>query len=228
METVFEGIPVTKRKPLREEVYQSLRKSILQGKLKPGQRLIEEKFAHEAGISRTPVREAFYELERDDLVARRTKGGFVVRQFTREDVEEILGIRCALESYAAYLATPHMRPDRMATLEKKVDESEKALKGKDLDKLIQLHTEFHNLLYKSAKSKKLLQMINDYSDYFYRYRVALLRGNRNIEYVPEDHRRMLKAMKKKSPRVVERLVRNHLEKTKQILLKSIDEGKIIP
>jgi DNA-binding GntR family transcriptional regulator len=71
-------------------------------------------------------------------------------------------------------------------------------------------------------------MINDYSDYFYRYRVALLRGNRNIEYVPEDHRRMLKAMKKKSPRVVERLVRNHLEKTKQILLKSIDEGKIIP
>ena len=43
METVFEGIPVTKRKPLREEVYQSLRKLILHGKLQPGQRLIEEK-----------------------------------------------------------------------------------------------------------------------------------------------------------------------------------------
>ena len=62
----FGGIQVSKRKSLREEVYDSLRKSILHGKLKAGQRLIEEQLAHQIGISRTPVREAFHKLEKDD------------------------------------------------------------------------------------------------------------------------------------------------------------------
>ncbi len=58
METTLTNIRVSKRKSLREEVYESLRKSIIHGKLKAGQRLIEEQLAHQAGISRTPVREA--------------------------------------------------------------------------------------------------------------------------------------------------------------------------
>ena len=127
MENTLGGIRVNKRKSLREEVYESLRRSIIHGKLKGGQRLIEETLAHQVGISRTPVREAFHKLERDDLVSRLPKGGFSVKKFTREDVEEIFGIRSALESYAAYLATIHITPEKLALLEKKVEESEKAL-----------------------------------------------------------------------------------------------------
>jgi len=91
MENVVGGIRVNKRKSLREEVYDSLRRSIIHGKLKGGQRLIEETLAHQVGISRTPVREAFHKLERDDLVVRLPKGGFAVKMFSREDVEEIFG-----------------------------------------------------------------------------------------------------------------------------------------
>ena len=100
METTLGGLRVSKKKSLREEVYESLKKSILHGKLTAGQRLIEEQLAHQVGISRTPVREAFHKLERDELVTRLPKGGFAVRQFTKEDVEEIFGIRSAIESYA--------------------------------------------------------------------------------------------------------------------------------
>ena len=106
METTLGGLRVSKKKSLREEVYESLKKSILHGKLKAGQRLIEEQLAHQVGISRTPVREAFHKLERDELVTRLPKGGFAVREFTKEDVEEIFGIRSALESYAVYLGYP--------------------------------------------------------------------------------------------------------------------------
>ena len=221
-------LPINKKKSLREEVYESLRRAILQGKVKPGQRLIEEKLAHEAEISRTPVREAFYKLEKDDLVTRRTRGGFVVRQFTRGDVDEILGIRIALESYAAYLATSHITADKMAALQKKLDESQKAMKARDFNKVIQLHTDFHDLLYRLSKSKKLSQMIDDFNDYFYRYRVALIRTADNIEYAVEDHRDMLNAMKKKNPGLVEKVVREHLERTRQYILKAIDEGTMTP
>jgi len=228
VENTYGVLKVSKRKPLREEVYDSLKKSILHGKVKAGQRLVEEQLANQIGISRTPVREAFHKLERDDLVTRLPKGGFAVRQFTKEDVEEIFGIRSALESYAAYLATLHITPDKVSALERKVEESENALKKNDDEKIIQLHTEFHDLLYKSCKSKKLIEMINNYRDYFYRYRSALLHAPNGFKTSIADHRQMLEAMKRKNPRVVERLVRSHLDRGMEIVLKEISEGRMVP
>ena len=228
MERRLIGIQMNKRKSLREEVYDSLKKSILLGKLMAGQRLIEEQIAHQIGISRTPVREAFHKLERDDLVSRLPKGGFAVRKFTEEDVEEIFGIRTALESYAASLATLHITPDKMTMLEKKVEESEKALGKGDYDKAVQLYTEFHDLLYKTSRSKKLAQMISNFSDYFQRYRPALLQTRNGFQFSIGDHRMMLQAMKKRNPALVEKLVRKHLVRGKEIVLKMVEEGKTIP
>lgn len=228
MENLFGAVKIGKRKSLREVVYDSLKKSILHGKLKGGQRLIEETLAHQIGISRTPVREAFHKLERDDLVSRLPKGGFAVREFTKEDVEEIFGIRIALESYAAYLAAVHIPPDKIDALEKKVSESESAMGKGDGEKAVQLYTEFHDLLYKSCKSKKLIEMINNFRDYFYRYRLALLHTPSGFKTSISDHRQMLEAMKKRNPRLVEKLVRTHLERGKEIVLKEIDEGRMVP
>ncbi len=228
MEATVGGIRVNRRKSLREEVYDSLRRSIIHGKLKGGQRLIEETLAHQVGISRTPVREAFHKLERDDLVMRLPKGGFAVRKFTRDDVEEIFGIRSALESYAAYLAAIHISPEKLDLLEKKVEESQKALENEDHDKVVQLHTEFHDLLYKASKSRKLVDMISNYSDYFYRYRPALIRTENGFRSSISDHQRMIEGMKRRNPRLVERLVRRHLERGKEIILKEIDQGKMSP
>jgi len=228
VETTLGSLRIRQKKSLREEVYQALRKSILHGKLKAGQRLIEEQLADQVGISRTPVREAFHKLERDELVTRLPKGGFAVREFTKEDVEEIFGIRSALESYAAYLATLHIAPEKISILEKKLKESEDALaKGND-DKVVQLQTEFHDLLYKSCKSKKLAEMINSFRDYFYRYRSALLHTENGISQSNQDHRQMLKAMKKKNPRLAERLVRKHLARGKELILREISKGRMVP
>ncbi len=228
METTLGSLRVRQKKSLREEVYQALRRSILHGKLKAGQRLIEEQLANQVGISRTPVREAFHKLERDDLVTRLPKGGFAVREFTKEDAEEIFGIRRALESYAAYLATRHILPDKVSILEKKLKESEDALEKGNDDKVVQLHTEFHDLLYKSCKSKKLIEMINDFRDYFYRYRSALLHTENGLSQSNRDHRQMLEAMKKKNPRLAEKLVRKHLARGKEIVLREIDKGRMAP
>ncbi|MBM4307999.1 MAG: GntR family transcriptional regulator [Deltaproteobacteria bacterium] len=228
MENIFGGVKIGKRKPLREVVYDSLKKSILHGKLKAGQRLIEETLANQVGISRTPVREAFHKLERDDLVSRLPKGGFAVREFTKEDVEEIFGIRIALESYAAYLAAIHITEEKITTLEKKAIESVNALEKGEDEKAVQLHTEFHDFLYKSCKSKKLTEMINNFRDYFYRYRSALLHAPGGSKTSISDHHQMIEAMKKKNPKLVEKLVRSHLERGMEIVLKEIDEGRLVP
>jgi DNA-binding GntR family transcriptional regulator len=225
METFFSGMKVGKKKSLREEVYDSLRKSILHGKLKGGQRLIEEQLAHQIGISRTPVREAFHKLERDELVTRLPKGGFAVRQFTKEDVDEIFGIRNALESYAAYLATLNIPAEKIVTLEKKVEEAESAMKNGDYDKVVQLNTEFHESIFKFCKSRKLIDMVSYFRDYFFRYRAPLHQSKDGYQYSVQEHRQMLDAIKKKNPRLMEKLVRKHLGRGKEIVFKEMEEGK---
>ncbi len=228
MRNVFGGLKLGKRKPLREVVYETLKKSILHGKLTGNQRLIEEALARQMGISRTPIREAFHKLEQDELVKRLPKGGFAVREFTQEDVEEIFGIRIALESYAAYLATIHVTPETLLALEEKLKESEKAYQQGEEETAVQLSTEFHELLYQSCKSRKLTEMIHGYRDYFYRYRSALLQSPDGFKSSITDHRQMLEAMKRKDPNLVESLVRSHLERGREIILKEIAEGRLLP
>jgi DNA-binding GntR family transcriptional regulator len=223
VEKALKGIWIDRKKSLHEEVYDSLKKSILHGKLKAGQRLLEEQLAHQIGISRTPVREAFHKLERDELVTRLPRRGFAVREFTKDDVEEIFGICSTLESYAFYRATLHMTPEKIATLKKKIEELEKAFKNKSYNKVVQLQTDFYDLLYKSCRSKKLLNIIDNFRDYFYRYRSALLQTKDGFKDSIEDYRSMLDAMTKKNPTWVERIVRKHLAREKEAALREIEK-----
>lgn len=226
MERLLSGIRVTRRRALREETYEALRKAILRGKVKPGQRLKEERLASEIGTSRTPVREAFHKLEQEELVIRLPRGGFVVREWSRSDVEEIFGIRSVLESYAASVATEKIDDAKLAMLEDKLRESEESLERGDTEKLIQLNTEFHDILYKSSNSRKLYHMINNLRDYFYRYRVAILGLNGIPQVSLRDHRKMVAAMRKKDSALVEKLVRDHILRGKEIVLREFEKGNV--
>jgi DNA-binding GntR family transcriptional regulator len=224
MERLLPGIRVTRRKALREEAYEALRKAILRGRVKPGQRLKEERLASEIGTSRTPIREAFHKLEQEGLVTRLPRGGFAVREWSQSDVEEIFGIRSVLESYAASLATEKIEEAKLATLEGKLRESEECLRKGETEKLIQLNTEFHDLLYKSSNSPRLYHMINTLRDYFYHYRVGILRVDGIPRVSLRDHKRMIAAMRKKDSTLVERLVREHILRGKEIVLREFEEG----
>jgi DNA-binding GntR family transcriptional regulator len=226
MEKLLSGIRVTRRKALREETYEVIKKAILRGTVKPGQRLKEERLASEIGTSRTPIREAFHKLEQEELVTRLPWGGFVVREWSRSDVEEIFGIRSILESYAAFLATEKIDKVKLGLLEDKLRESEEYVKRGETEKLIQLNTEFHDILYRSSKSRKLYHMINNLRDYFYRYRVAILGVNGIPQRSLRDHKKMLLAMRKKDSALVEKLVREHILRGKEIVLEEFEKGAV--
>jgi len=228
MQKLLPGIRVTRRRALREETYQAVKKAILRGNVKPGQRLKEEQLASEIGTSRTPVREAFHKLEQEELVTRLPRGGFVVREWSRSDVEEIFGIRSILESYAAFLATERIDKMKLGMLEEKLRESEEYVKRGETEKVIQLNTEFHDILYKSSDSRNLYHMINTLRDYFYRYRVAILGVNGIPQRSLRDHKKMLSAMKKRESALVERLVKEHILRGKEIVLKEFEKGTVRP
>lgn len=195
---------------LREQVYRRLKDAIVNVVLEPNTRLIEEKLAADMGTSRTPVREAIQKLEKEGLIHRLPKGGFAVNVISDEDTEDVFGIRSVLEGYAAYLATLRATEDDLRTMDEIVAKQEECLKSGQTDEFLRLNTEFHDILYQCANSKKLMALINDLRDFIYRYRVLILRYEGMAGISIQDHKEMIALMRAGNAKQVEKLVRKHI------------------
>jgi DNA-binding GntR family transcriptional regulator len=209
---------------LREQVHKKLKESIINGILPPHKRLIEEKIAAEMEMSRTPVREAIQKLEKEGLIHKLPRGGYAISVVTIEDVDDVFGLRSVIEGYAAYLATMRATAEDIAVLEEIVKKEEKYLKEKKYDEIVLLNTEFHEKLYRAARSLKLYGMIYDLRDYIHRFRVMILRHQDFVEISIKDHKDMITMMKAKDAPRVEKLVRKHITRGKNLLKKKIKRG----
>ena len=83
--------------PLIDVVFNTLRRAILRGELKPGERLMEIQLANKLGVSRTPIREAIRKLELEGLVLMIPRKGAEVAEITRKNMMDVLEVRKALE-----------------------------------------------------------------------------------------------------------------------------------
>ncbi len=214
-----------KKMLLREQVYAGIKNAIISGEFEPGKRLIEERLAEDMKTSRTPVREAIQKLEKEGLIHRLLRGGFAVKGVSEEEVEEVFGLRAVLEGYAAYLATARIKEDELRALGEIIKMEEACLEPMDVEEFIRLDSEFHDALYKAAKNGRLYTLLNDLRDYMYRYRVILLRYGRKAVLAVQDHKEMLASIKAKNARQVEKLVRKHMTRGKNLIKKKIRQGQ---
>jgi DNA-binding GntR family transcriptional regulator len=210
------------RKSLGQYVFDSLKQAIVRGNISPGEWLVESHIAEVLGISRTPVREAIHKLERERLIERQPRGGFTVLGLNRADIEETFGIRSVLEGYAARLATVKHQTNELKPLEEKIEEFQKCLNDKRMDALPKINTEFHDLLYALSKSPRLIHIINGLRDQIYQFRQMILKDDRFAKISNEDHRQMLKFMRKRDVMSVEQLVREHILRGQDVVLQDFD------
>lgn len=210
------------RKSLGQMVYENLRQAIVRGGIAPGTRLVENQIAEAQGISRTPVREAIHKLERERFIERLTHGGFRVLGLSRQDIVETFGIRSVLEGYAARLAALNHGADDLDPLEAKINEFQRLLEKKQLRNLPELNTQFHDLLYTLSRSPRLIAMIYALRDHIYRYRQIILKDERQARTSNEDHRLMLQHIRRRDAERVEQLVREHILRGQEMVLKALD------
>ena len=211
------------RKPLGQHVFDHLKQAIIRGHISPGEWLVESHIAQMLGISRTPVREAIHKLERERLIERQPRGGFTVLGLNRDDIEETFGIRSVLEGYAARLATLKHQPEELSVLERKNKEYKRCLDRSQLEALPEINTEFHELLYDLSKSPRLIHMINGLRDQIFRFRQLILKNHKFAVISNEDHIQMLKYMRKRDDQKVESLVREHILRGRDAVLKEFSE-----
>ncbi|MBN6188818.1 GntR family transcriptional regulator [Aneurinibacillus sp. BA2021] len=144
--------------PAREKVAAILRKAIFKGELKPGEVLSQEEIANRLGISRMPVREAFQMLERDGLLMLQNRRGAVVRELTREDIQEHYELRALLEGEAAARAS--MYGDDFTDVWHAFEQAEQAAQAGDMTGYVAANEAFHRAIWEAGDGQRLNTLLH--------------------------------------------------------------------
>ncbi|MDQ0217689.1 GntR family transcriptional regulator [Peribacillus cavernae] len=209
--------------PLREAVFQTLKKSILNGSLKPGQLLSENKIADKLSVSRTPVREALRVLEMENMVSILPGRRIIVSIPTIQDIEEIYQIRLLVETEALRNITPD-HVSLIEQLEACLEIADTQLTSKDPAGLASTNSEFHSILVSSLGNRRLEQFIDTFQDTIVRYRLYSLS---NIKWAGEseaEHWEILQYLKNKNTERAIQVLEKHLLTAKEVLTSIISEN----
>ncbi len=196
---------------ISDKAYEALSSLIITQRLKPGERLIEEQLAKEMGISRTPLRDAINRLAKDGLVIIEPRKGASVKAFKIEDVMEIYDIRMALEGLAARLAVERLEGKDLKRLREKFD-------SQDARVLVKADTELHELIIRSCGNEKLMGILENLNTHIQLFRVAGYGSQVRSEHATADHIKIVEALMQQDGRRAEKLVREHIEKTKREII----------
>ncbi len=206
---------------LREKVYNDLRMAILTGRISPGTRLVESALGVEMGVSRTPVREALHKLDLEELVYSIPRVGYIVNDMTEYDIEDLFLTRTAIEQLAARWALEKITPEEIERLEDNLKKVERILKNGLTKKMIDLDTEFHEIICKASRSKRLYQISQILREHMLKFRIACLHIPKIAERARDGHFEILKAIKLKDPQKSDDSILRHMLETKKDILSYI-------
>ncbi len=207
-----------------DQVLASLEKAIIEGKIRPGERLSEVKLANQLGVSRVPVREALIRLEELQLVRKNLRGREVVRIST-QDFEDLFEIKVLIEMYMAGKGCQNSSPLLLKRLNKLIERMEGCLRPLDYQKLRAINHQFHNLLVESGRNKKLYELyLNVVKQVRWTSHVSLAQAGRP-EISNQEHRKMGKAFGEGDCETVKRLIQEHNEGLRSRVITALQERK---
>lgn len=206
---------------LREKILETIREAILKGNLKPGEKVAEPELAERFGISRTPIREAFRQLESEGYLTVIPRKGAVVAALSERDIQEFYAIKSILEGYAAALAAEKLTDKELEKLEG-VNQKLRTLAGEgDVKAFFRIHNEFHEIFLKAADNNKLYELIHQLGMKFSRLRMASLSVAGRMEISVEEHEKLLDAFRRKDGDAAENLVKKTASIGSKVLLESM-------
>jgi DNA-binding GntR family transcriptional regulator len=221
--------PATVERP-ESAPYDRLKQLILEGELAPGEPLIERTVADLLSVSRTPVREAIFRLEREGLVEAVDGKGAFVASYSIDDLIEIYQMREALEPLAARLSCQHLRPSDLDYHEKQLSRyrADPRLREKDPANWLRLGRAFHHMFIEASKNTRLISVIERMQN-----QIELFRGlggrvipRTDMQSTVEEHWEILSALRKSAAQRAERAVRLHLRNGLRKRLEAL-HGKLV-
>ena len=209
--------------PLRDVVFNTLRQAIITGEFAPGERLMEIALANRLGVSRTPVREAIRKLELEGLVVMIPRKGAEVARITEKDLRDVLEVRCSLEELAAELAAERMDEEGQEKLDQALVEFESAIESGDNAAIADSDMEFHDIIFDATGNPRLIQIIGNLREQFYRYRLEYVKDADKRQVLMVEHEHILSALKVRNLAESRMAAREHIDNQEITVSKNIKE-----
>lgn len=212
---------LTHTKPIREIIYEYLREAILDGRLKPGERLIERDLAEKFRASRTPIREALRKLETEDFLEYLPRRGDIVKGVNPEDIEEVYILREMMESVAIRRSVAHLTDAGIESLRQAVEKTNQAQQEDRVGDVIAGLREFDAVLLDACKMKRLRGFVNSLQESLRSYRKFNLSHPERRARAVREHQEIFAAVLARDADRAEGLVRRHIQAARDSLLASL-------
>jgi len=208
--------------PLREVIFDTLRNAIVNGDLKPGERLMEVYLAEQMGVSRTPVREAIRKLEADGLVMMEPRRGTRVAEISVKDIVDVLEVRSALDRLATGLAAKRIQPAQIKQLEAIHKQYAGYVQKENIEGAIKKDIEFHDIIYTASGNPRLVAAASSLREHIYRFRVIYLRDISKAVDVEAEHAGILDSLRSNQETEASSRADKHIRHQMETIISSMD------
>ena len=209
--------------PLRDVVFNTLRRAILKGELKPGERLMEIALADKLGVSRTPIREAIRKLELEGLVVMAPRKGAKVASITERDLNDVLEVRKGMEVLAISLACKRSTGEELEKLEIIELDFQRLIESGNLTELAEMDVKFHDTIYQATNNQRLVQLLNNLREQMYRYRMEYLKDIAVRRTLAEEHKAICQALRERNQQQAEKYVSIHIDNQQKAIIRSLNQ-----
>lgn len=191
-------------------VYSEIVRQIATGQLSPGQRLVEKALAESFDMSRTPIREVLFKLERDGLVQRTRNQGARVTAFTPDDIEQIYEIRSALECLAVRGAVNNLKLNQLFELERQLEEWRNRTGPDRYKALYEVDLHLHALIISHSGNPRLTSYLERLSLLINSIRLLTHGSEEHFRAGVEEHLGIIRALTARNGPLAEKLLGEHI------------------
>ncbi|WP_276958833.1 GntR family transcriptional regulator [Allomeiothermus silvanus] len=202
---------LTERATESQSAYVQVRQAILDGKLLPGQRLVEKELSEQFGLGRAAIRTALARLEQEGLVESEPFRGARVRSLSEAEAVEVLEARAALEALSAYHAARRATPEQIETLWAIHRQMEQRHRAGDLWGMSELNNLLHRTLVEISEHRTAARLIEGLRAQGVRHQFRTILVPGRPQQSLREHRRIIAAVAAHQPQEAAQAMKAHLE-----------------
>ncbi|MCL2374006.1 MAG: GntR family transcriptional regulator [Treponema sp.] len=203
----MEKIDSNRMLPIRDVIYQRIRRDVLHGKLRPGERLMEEQLASELGTSRTPVREALRKLEVEKLVHHHPHRGVIISEVFAGELEDLYELREHIEGIIAKHAARNATSEDIDLLNSLMDKMEA---GATPDEAADSNEQFNHTLSQISACPTIIEIARQLRETLGRIMASTYLTPKRTRFAQTEHRAIVAAIAKGNSDLAQKLTVQHV------------------
>lgn len=200
--------------PLSAGLYAELQRDILSGAIPDGSKLTEQSVCKRYNVSRTPVREAFRQLEADGLIENIPNRGAFVTGLTKRDISDLFDLRILFEVQAVEWAVKRMNSDEIDNLAESLEFMEFYTLKEDVEKVLAFNTQFHNIIYAGTRNRMIQKTLSIYHTYLKYSAPHKTYTEESLKSILDEHKAIYDAFETRNVAAGRKAMEYHMEQSK--------------